>query len=283
MPNQEEEEKIEFNLLRESIHEIIFEADTALGKAFDVILLVAILLSVITVMLESVEWINDRLHVLFVILEWIFTLFFTAEYALRLYCVYKPIKYATSFFGIIDLLAILPTYLSLLIPGTQHLVVIRALRILRVFRIFKLASFLKESSVIMNALRASQAKITVFLTFVLLVVIIIGSIMYLIEGGEDSSFTSIPRSIYWAIVTMTTVGYGDIHPVTPIGQFIAAVVMIIGYAVIAVPTGIVSAEMVMSDNEDDERYSTQSCKHCCEEGHEFDAIYCKFCGEKLND
>ena len=282
MPNQEE--KIEFNPFRESIHEIIFEADTALGRVFDIILLIAIILSVLTVMLESVEWINDRLHVLFVILEWIFTIFFTIEYALRLYCVYKPIKYATSFYGIIDLLAILPTYLSLLIYGTHYLVVIRALRILRVFRIFKLASFLNESSVIMNALKASRAKITVFLTFVLLVVIIIGSIMYLVEGGKGSSFTSIPRSIYWAIVTMTTVGYGDIHPITPVGQFIAAVVMIIGYAVIAVPTGIVSAEMVFSNNEvDDERYSTQSCKHCCEEGHETDAIYCKFCGEKLND
>lgn len=271
----------EFHPFREKIHEVIFEADTPLGKIFDIALLVFIIGSVLAVMLESVENIDAQYHQLFYILEWIFTIFFTLEYILRLYCVYRPMKYATSFFGIIDLLAIIPTYLSLFLAGTHYLMVIRALRLLRIFRIFKLANFLKESRIISSALRASQAKITVFLVFVLLMVTVIGSIMYMVESGQDSNFTSIPRSIYWAIVTLTTVGYGDIAPQTELGQFLASIVMIMGYAVIAVPTGIVSAEMVSANNA--EKNNTQSCRYCTAEGHDDDALYCKICGEILNE
>lgn len=276
-----EEKRPEFSPLKEKIHEIIFEADTQLGKIFDIVLLVFIIASVITVMLESVASIGIKYHDFFYFIEWVFTIFFTIEYGLRIYCVYRPWKYMTSFFGIIDLLAILPTYLSIFITNSQYLLVIRILRLLRVFRIFKLAKFLKESSVIINSLKASRHKITVFLVFVLLMVTVIGSIMYLVEGGggSDSNFTSIPRSIYWAIVTLTTVGYGDIAPTTEMGQFLAAIVMIMGYAVIAVPTGIVSAEMVNQSFST----STQCCRYCATEGHDEDAKFCKNCGEKLNE
>ncbi len=265
---------------KEKVYDIIFEADTPWGKFFDVSLLIIILLSVLVVMLETVGPIQERYQNLFFVLEWVFTIIFTIEYILRLYCVYKPMKYATSFFGIVDLLAILPTYLSLFIYGTHYLVVIRALRLLRVFRIFKLGHFIKESKIITDALKASRAKITVFLFSVLLLVVIIGSIMYLIEGGQpESGFSSIPRSVYWAIVTLTTVGYGDIAPQTEIGQFFAAVVMIMGYAIIAVPTGIVSAEMVQSARA--EALNTHCCQHCSREGHDNDAKFCKYCGAEL--
>ena len=270
------------NLLKEKIHEIIFEADTPWGKFFDIALLIIISLSVLVVMLESVDYLNDEYRSLFLVLEWTFTIIFTIEYILRLYSIYRPIKYATSFFGIIDLLAILPTYLSLFIGGTQALVVIRALRLLRVFRIFKLGHYLDEGTVIVNALFASRNKIFVFLFAVNLLVIIIGSIMYLIEGGANPDFSSIPRSVYWAIVTLTTVGYGDITPVTEVGQFLSAVVMILGYAIIAVPTGIVSAEMVNSGSRPS-KTNTQACRYCGMEGHDDDAIHCKYCGEILNE
>jgi len=274
--------KFKRNPTKEWIHEIIFEADTPAGKWFDIILMIMIIASVLVVMLESVDWIRNKYEVIFAVLEWFFTIFFTAEYLLRLYCVYKPIKYATSFFGVIDLLAIVPTYLELIIPNTHFLIVIRALRLLRVFRIFKLANFLKESKYIVDSLKASRQKIGVFLTFVFLMTIIIGSIMYLAEGGtNDSAFSSIPRSIYWAIVTLTTVGYGDITPTTPIGQFLAAFVMIMGYAVIAVPTGIVSAEMV-KENLEDVQLNTQSCAFCGVEEHQDDADYCRKCGNELH-
>lgn len=274
----------DFNPTKERIHEIIFETDTTAGKAFDIALMIMIVASVLTVMLESVESINKVYNPLFIGLEWIFTIFFTIEYGLRLYCVYSPIKYATSFFGIVDLLAILPTYLGLILPEVHFISVIRALRLFRIFRIFKLGNFLKEWGIITKALKDSRPKLTVFIVFVLLMVTLIGSFMYLIEGGEDSQFTSIPRSIYWAIVTLTTVGYGDIAPVTPFGQFLAAIVMILGYAVIAVPTGIVSAEMVnaSSNNNDDIFNNTQACKFCMDENHQDGAIYCKTCGEELN-
>lgn len=277
MPETEPEN---FSFFREKIHEVIFEADTRAGKVFDVVLMICIVASVLVVMLESVAELNARYHDLFLVLEWIFTIIFTIEYFLRIYCVYRPWKYMTSFFGIVDLLAIIPTYLSLFISGTQYLLVIRALRLMRVFRIFKLANFLKESRVIISSLRASRPKITVFLVFVLLMVIIIGSFMYLIESGQDSNFTSIPRSIYWAIVTLTTVGYGDIAPQTPLGQFLASVVMIMGYAVIAVPTGIVSAEMVAQNNI--RQNNTQTCRNCSAESHQDDAVYCRRCGQLLN-
>ncbi len=269
------------NALKEKIHEIIFEADTPMGKAFDVALLILIMASVLVVMLESVHNLQTRYSSFFYALEWGFTIVFTIEYILRLYCVYRPIKYASSFFGIIDLLAILPTYISLFIYGTQYLLVIRGLRLLRVFRIFKLGHFLAEADTIVKALRASRAKITVFLTFVLLLVIVIGSVMYLVEGGQNDGFSSIPRAIYWTIVTLTTVGYGDITPVTELGQFLSAFIMILGYAIIAVPTGIVSAEMV-ADMKGISRRNTQACRYCGREGHSDDAVYCKYCGERLN-
>jgi voltage-gated potassium channel len=264
---------------RDLTHEIIFEADTFWGKIFDVSLLIFIVGSVLAVMLETVGWIEKDYGEYLKVLEWVFTIFFSIEYGLRLWCVNKPWKYATSFFGIIDLLAILPAYLSLVFVGTHYFIVIRAMRLLRVFRIFKLAHFLNESTVIMKAMRASQAKITVFLTFVVLAVIVLGSLMYLIEGGENSGFTSMPRSIYWAIVTLTTVGYGDIAPASPLGQLVAACIMVLGYAVLAVPTGIVSAEFTAVKNDED--YSTKSCSSCSQEGHDTDAVHCKFCGEEL--
>ena len=274
--------KYNFSPEREKIHEIIFEADTPAGRWFDIALLYFILGSVAIVLLESVNWIGEKFSMTFFILEWIFTIFFTAEYLLRIYCVYEPKKYMTSFFGIIDLLAILPTFLEILFAGTHYLVVVRSLRILRVFRILKLASLLKESSVIIKALKASVPKITVFIIFVLILVTILGSVMYVIEGGyENTSFDSIPRSIYWAIVTLTTVGYEDISPVSAFGQFVAAIVMLLGYAVIAVPTGIVSVELSKQDS-DDLATNTQACRFCSQEGHADDAIYCKYCGNPIH-
>lgn len=269
----------QINPLKEKIHEIIFEADTPAGKAFDVILLIAILASVLVVMLESVDFIEAEYGDVFYFLEWFFTIIFTLEYILRLFSVYHPRKYATSFFGIIDLLAIIPTYLSVFIAGSQYLLVIRALRLLRVFRIFKLGHFLKEGTIIIDAMRASRAKITVFLVFILLLVTIIGAVMYLVEGDYNPSFSSIPRSMYWAVVTLTTVGYGDITPQTEIGQFLSAVVMILGYAVIAVPTGIVSSEFIKQEGAST---NTQACRYCGHEGHDDDAVYCKYCGKLLN-
>lgn len=269
-----------FSPLRERIHQIIFGADTPTGKVFDIVLLIFIIASILVVMMESVEELDQKYHRLFYALEWIFTVFFTIEYILRIYSTTKPWKYITSFYGIIDLLAIIPTYISLFFTGAQTLLVIRALRILRIFRIFKLGKSLREGNVILKSLHASRHKLSVFIVFILLVVLIIGSIMYLIESEQGSGFTSIPRSVYWAIVTLTTVGYGDIAPKTEIGQFLAAIVMILGYAVIAVPTGIVSSEILNASWK--EEVGTRSCPHCAAEGHDDDAIYCKMCGEKLN-
>jgi voltage-gated potassium channel len=265
--------------LKGKLHEIIFEADTPGGKLFDVALLVTIVASVLVVMLESVKSYQAGFGHLFYVLEWIFTIFFSIEYLLRLYCVYRPGKYATSFYGVIDLLSILPTYLSLFIIGAQSLLVIRILRLMRVFRIFKLGYFLKEGAQLVHALKASRAKISIFLLFILLMVTIIGSVMYLVEGGQpQTTFTSIPRGVYWAIVTLTTVGYGDITPTTELGRFFSAMVMILGYAVIAVPTGIVSVELFRAPAG---KPTTQACRFCGREGHDENAVYCKFCGEKL--
>lgn len=268
------------NSLKHTLHEIIFEADTPAGKNFDVGLLILIFLSSLTVILESVPGFQEKYAELFRILEWLFTMIFTIEYLLRLYCVFKPIKYALSFYGIIDLLAILPTYLSLFVTGTHYLVVVRGLRLMRVFRIFKLGHFMKEAAVIQKALLASRAKITVFLSLVILLVVLIGSVMYLVEGGQNPRFSSIPVSLYWAIVTLTTVGYGDITPVTALGQFLSAVVMILGYAILAVPTGIVSAEMIRGDYPE-KKLNTTSCPSCSKEGHDNDALFCKYCGAPL--
>ncbi len=276
--------KKDFSPVREKLHEVIFEADTKEGKRFDVILLIAILASVTVVMLESVPAYQDKYGAFFRITEWIFTLFFTVEYALRLYAVHRPEKYATSFFGIIDLMSILPTYLSLIFVGTQSLMIVRGLRLLRVFRIFKLANFLVEGQIIVTALKASRARISVFVIFVLIIVSIFGSIMYLVEGSQNEQFDTIPRSIYWAIVTLTTVGYGDISPITSFGQFIAAIIMISGYAIIAVPTGIVTAEVMdAASKKKKQKITSQACKFCCKEGHDEDAKHCKYCGEELNE
>lgn len=268
--------------LREKIHIIIFEADTPAGKLFDIWLLIFIILSVFTVMLESVAGLQSQYAWAFKIAEWVFTIFFTIEFLLRLYCVYRPTKYLFSFFGIIDFLSILPTYLSLLIANSGGLMAVRIFRLIRIFRIFKLGNYIKEGSIILDALRGSRAKITLFMTFILLTVTVLGSVMYLVEGQADSGFSSIPRSIYWAIVTLTTVGYGDIAPKTELGQFLAAIIMIMGYGVLAVPTGIVSAEMVNQNNKKDkDLLYTQNCKSCLAEGHDKDASYCKYCGEGL--
>lgn len=249
-----------------------------MGKAFDIVLLCCIAMSVIAVMLDSVSAIDSQYGRILYHIEWVCTILFTIEYILRLLCVGRPFMYAKSFFGVVDLLAIAPTYLSMLIPGSQYLLVIRLLRVLRVFRVLKLAYYLDEASILIQALRASRRKITVFLFVVLTIVIIVGSLMYLIES-EESGFTSIPRSVYWAIVTLTTVGYGDISPKTSLGQALAALVMIMGFAIIAVPTGIMTAELTQAMGQ--KKVSTQACPECSAEGHENDAVYCKFCGAKM--
>lgn len=262
---------------RHLLHEVIFEADTAAGKGFDLFLIFSILASVAAVMLDSMGGVRSGHGEMLYRIEWFFTLLFTIEYLLRLVCVGRPFLYAVSFYGIVDLLAIVPTYLSLFFPGTQYLLVIRILRILRIFRILKLVHFVGEARLLVKALRASGRKIAIFLYTVLTLVVIFGSLMYLIEG-EANGFTSIPRSIYWAIVTLTTVGYGDISPQTGLGQSVAAMVMILGYAIIAVPTGIVTVEMSHTFGRG---VSTQACPECSAEGHDVDARHCKFCGAAL--
>ena len=263
---------------RNRLHEIIFEADTRAGKAFDVGLLIAIVASVIAVILESVSSIRTQFGAELRAMEWFFTLLFTAEYVVRLIAVRRPLRYVISFYGVVDLMAIAPTYLSLFVAGTQSLAVIRALRLLRVFRVLKLSHFVREGRVLEHALRASARKIIVFLGTVLTLVLIVGSIMYLVEGPEHG-FTSIPKAIYWAIVTMTTVGYGDVVPQTVPGRILAAIVMIIGYGIIAIPTGIVTVELAAAFRT--ARISTQACPECSAEGHDPDARHCKFCGAGL--
>ncbi len=265
--------------LKQELYDIIFESDTKPGKAFDVALLVVILFSILVVMLESVPRYESRIGDLLRGIEWVVTIVFTVEYILRIMVVKKPLSYIFSFYGIIDLLSVLPTYLGIFFVSTRSLVVIRALRLLRIFRILKLSRYTTEGTVIIRALRASREKISVFIFAVFTLVIIIGTIMYLIEGSA-SGFTSIPKGIYWAIVTLTTVGYGDIAPVTNLGQFLASFVMILGYAIIAVPTGIVTAEFAREKKA--EKRSGQCCPNCLKEDHEEDAVYCRFCGEKLN-
>ncbi len=263
--------------VRASLHEIIFESDTPAGKAFDVTLLWAIVLSVLAVMLESVGPLRVRYGEAIRIAEWAFTVLFTLEYVLRLIAVKHPLRYARSFFGLVDLLAILPSYVSLLLPGAQSLLVIRVLRLLRVFRVLKLVSFLGQAEVLLTALRASWPKITVFLGAVLSTVVIMGSVMYMVEG-EANGFDSIPRGMYWAIVTMTTVGFGDITPKTVPGQFIASVLMIMGYGVLAVPTGIVSVELAAATRHS---INPEACPGCGAEGHDVDAVHCKYCGTRI--
>jgi voltage-gated potassium channel len=262
---------------RERWHEVIFEADTPAGKRFDLALLVVILFSVFTVCVESVREIREAYGSVLHLVEWTLTGLFTLEYVARLATVRRPLRYAFSFYGLVDLLAILPTYVSALFPGSQSLLVIRALRLLRVFRILKLTHFVGEANLLGAAMRASMRKITVFLGVVVTTVLIAGAFMYLVEG-EEHGFTSIPVSIYWAVVTMSTVGFGDIVPHTPLGRFIASVLMIIGYAIIAVPTGIVTVELGAATRAAN---NTQACPACGAGTHDNDAQYCKYCGSKL--
>jgi len=263
--------------IKEKLHEIIFEADTKEGKLFDVILLVLIFMSVFLVILSSVDsiYINNKL--IFQNLEWLFTFLFTIEYILRIYSVKRPFSYIFSFMGIVDFLAIIPTYLVFLFPPIRFLVDIRVVRLIRIFRVFKLSRFLKGARTMEVALKSSRPKIVVFLLSVVILVIILGTLMFIVEGKQNG-FENIPKSIYWAIVTLTTVGYGNVVPATVVGKIISSVVMILGYGIIAVPTGIVSVEM--SKNFD--KISTQSCKSCSKEGHDSNAVHCKFCGDLLN-
>lgn len=261
---------------QKKLHEIVFEAETPAGRAFDVTVIGLILLSLLAVVLESVKSVRDDYGNTLWAAEWVFTILFSIEYILRIVSVRRPWRYILSFYGLVDLLAIIPGYLSLFISGTQYLLSIRILRMLRIFRILKLSEYISEGKVISSALYASRRKISVFLVSVLTIVTIVGTTMYVIEG-EENGFTSIPTSIYWAIVTLTTVGYGDLSPKTPLGKTLASIVMILGYAIIAVPTGIVTAELTRKAN----KISTQVCPECLTQDHDSDAVFCKLCGAKL--
>ena len=261
-------------------HEIIFEADTPKGKAFDIGLLVTIVASILIVMLQSVSTINQEYGNILNIADWVITIGFSIEYALRIACVRRPWRYIFSFWGIVDLLSVLPSYVALVIPGSHYLSVVRVLRLIRIFRIFKLNSYIQESRVLLEALKAARPKIVVFLLVVMSLILVMGTTVYVIENFADDSseFTSIPKAIYWAIVTITTVGYGDIAPQTVLGQTIAAIAMILGYAIIIVPSGIFSVEIIAASKA---QTNTQVCPTCTKEGHDDDASYCKYCGSKL--
>lgn len=260
------------------LHEVIYESETKAGKTFDIILLVCILSSIIVVMLDSVQVLKAKYGHIFFALEWFFTIVFTIEYVLRLICIKRPHKYVFSVLGVIDLLAIIPSYLSIIFAGAQSLLVLRALRLLRIFRIFRLVHFLSEMQFLSHAIKNSLRKISIFILVVLTSVVILGSIIYLVEG-QQNGFTSIPQSVYWAIVTITTVGYGDIAPVTPLGQIIASFIMLLGYGIIAVPTGIITTEMAIAARS--KKQGNQACPSCGREGHDEDAKFCKFCGHGL--
>ena len=265
--------------LKNKLYEIIFEADTPAGKYFDLVLIFMIVLSIIVVMLESVESLRLQYGMTFYYAEWFFTLLFTVEYILRLYCVNRPVKYAKSFFGVVDLLAVLPTYIDLLLPGSRLFLIVRVLRLLRIFRVLKLVQYVGESEMLFQAIKSSRRKIFIFMFTVLTLVIILGSLMYVVEG-EKNGFTSIPMSVYWAIVTITTVGYGDIAPHTPLGQLLATFIMFLGFSIIAVPTGIVTVEL----NElFQSKTTTKVCENCLEGGHDNDAVYCKYCGNEIHE
>jgi voltage-gated potassium channel len=275
---------------KNKLHEIIYEADTPMGKLFDLILFFIIIFSVLLIMLESVKAIDAEYHDILFILEWVVTIFFTVEYIARVICIKKPKSYIFSFYGIIDFLSTIPLYISYIFAGSQVLLAVRAFRLLRVFRILKLARFLGEASQLKRALKASRAKITVFLFAVLIASVMMGTLMYLIEGDE-AGFTSIPTSIYWTIVTLTTVGYGDIAPITPQGQAIATIIMLIGYGIIAVPTGMVTAEFARQNKDKSKdresgsyvHINTKSCPTCSKEGHRDDATHCYNCGALVNE
>lgn len=261
--------------LKDKLHTIIFESDTPAGKGFDVVLILLILLSIFAVIIESIPSVRDLHGQKFLYLELFLSGLFTIEYLLRLYSIKKPLSYAFSFFGLVDFFSIAPIFLVMIVPGAQSLMILRSVRLLRIFRIFKLGIYFNEGSIIMDALRSSRYKISVFFFSIIIIVTIAGAIMYVVESPE-SGFTDIPTSIYWAIVTMTTVGYGDIAPATSLGKFLASLLMISGYAIIAVPTGIVTAELTRKNH-----ITNNACSVCGQEGHDVNAIYCKHCGNKL--
>lgn len=287
-----EEEKTKYNW-KDRLHEIIYEADTPLGKWFDITLILLIILSVILIMLESVKEIDIKYHKELLFLEWVVTIFFTIEYIARIVSVKRPFKYIFSFYGLVDFISTIPLYLSYIFAGSQVLLTFRIFRMLRIFRILKLVKFIGEASQLKRAMKASRTKIVVFIYVVLVLSVIMGTIMYLIES-EEAGFTSIPRSIYWTIVTLTTVGYGDIAPQTNLGQFIATIIMVLGYGIIAVPTGIVTAEFASGQDGVDGKgpktpaaptvhLNTQFCPYCSNDGHRDDASHCYSCGNLLNE
>jgi len=265
--------------LKQNIKTVIFGTNTKAGKLFDEILILTIILSIITVCFESVSTYNEQYGNILYFAEWVFTIMFTLEYLLRIYCVRIPASYIFSFYGIIDLLSVAPTYLSILIPGTQALSVIRILRVLRIFRVLKLFQYMGEAEQLSKALIASKKKIFIFFFVVINIVVILGSVMYLVES-KNSGFTSIPKSIYWAIVTLTTVGYGNIAPITPLGQAISATIMLIGYSIIAVPTGIITSQLTISKSNSDKNTTCVVCdKDDLIEGSQF----CRHCGSKIDE
>lgn len=266
--------------LKEKLYDIIFGTDTPAGKAFDLILISLILISVSTVLLDSIGVIHQSYKQQLIVLEWVFTAIFTVEYMVRLYCSPKPFVYARSFYGLVDLVSFLPTYLAFFITGANHLLVIRLLRVLRIFRILRLMRYLSDANILMRSMMRSRRKIFLFFSLVLVVCTIFGSLMFIVEGPEHG-FSSIPKSIYWTIVTVTTVGYGDITPQTALGQGIAALAMLTGYSIIAVPTGILTAELAQEMQRD--KSMLRGCSQCDKNGHEVDANHCKYCGEKLPD
>jgi voltage-gated potassium channel len=260
------------------LYTIIFEADTRAGRLFDQWLIAVILASVLIVVLDSVQTISAQYNAVFSVLEWVFTVAFTLEYVARLLCVRHPARYALSFYGLIDLAALLPTYVALLVPEVHALIDVRVLRLLRVFRVFKLTAYMTEFQSLGAALRASRRKILVFLSAVLMIVLVMGTLMYVVEGPANG-FTNIPTAVYWAITTMTTVGFGDITPKTDLGRLIASVMMLLGWGTLAVPTGIVTAEMTSARHT--HTHTTRTCHECLSEGHPSDASYCMHCGAKL--
>lgn len=274
--------KSKYDIQRQRIHIILYGTNTFAGRLFDIILLGLILLSVLLVMLESIEKLDIKYHTFIIVLEWIITIFFTTEYLLRVISIKKPFSYIFSFYGIVDLISILPIYISFFIPNSKMLSVVRALRLLRIFRILNLVQYSGQATQLKEALQRSRNKIIVFVYFILVASILLGALMYVIESKE-SGFTSIPKSIYWCIVTLTTVGYGDIAPATALGQAIATFIMILGYGIIAVPTGIVSAEFSFSNKNDSTLKTEKSCKYCNASKHNYESIFCYKCGKILED
>ena len=264
--------------VKEKIRSIIFEASTPAGRAFDVFLIIVVLLSVLVVLLDSVTSIHSEYGQVLLVIEWSFTLLFTVEYLLRLWTIQNTWLYARSFYGVVDLLGSLPTYLSIWFADAHYFLVVRVLRVLRIFRVFRMVRYVGEAELIAQALTASRRKITVFVCSVLALVVVFGSLMYLVEGGANTEFSSIPQSIYWAVTTMTTVGYGDVAPDTALGRGLAAVIMIMGYGIIAVPTGIVTLELNEAHRK---RANTRTCPECSAEGHSYEASFCWRCGSAL--